>query len=53
MDNPAHAWWNFGYMGIFGCVFLEQIGVPIPAFPALLGAGALSIAGEDGVKSLI
>ncbi|HEY0256238.1 MAG TPA: VTT domain-containing protein, partial [Candidatus Methylacidiphilales bacterium] len=27
-------------------VFLEQIGVPIPAFPALLGAGALVASGE-------
>jgi membrane protein DedA with SNARE-associated domain/rhodanese-related sulfurtransferase len=44
--NSAHAWWNFGYTGIFACVFLEQIGVPIPAFPALLGAGALVAAGE-------
>jgi membrane protein DedA with SNARE-associated domain/rhodanese-related sulfurtransferase len=45
--NPAvHAWWNWGYMGIFACVFLEQIGLPIPAFPALLGAGALVATGE-------
>jgi membrane protein DedA with SNARE-associated domain/rhodanese-related sulfurtransferase len=44
--NATHAWWDFGYMGIFVCVFLEQIGVPIPAFPALLGAGALVAAGE-------
>jgi membrane protein DedA with SNARE-associated domain/rhodanese-related sulfurtransferase len=47
MMNPeTHAWWNFGYTGIFACVFLEQIGVPIPAFPALLGAGALVATGE-------
>ena len=47
MINPAaQAWWNFGYTGIFACVFLEQIGVPIPAFPALLGAGALVATGE-------
>ena len=41
MNEPAHAWWDFGYAGIFVCVFLEQIGVPFPAFPALLAAGAL------------
>jgi membrane protein DedA with SNARE-associated domain/rhodanese-related sulfurtransferase len=46
MDTAQHAWWNFGYTGIFACVFLEQIGVPIPAFPALLGAGALVATGE-------
>ncbi|HEX3800621.1 MAG TPA: VTT domain-containing protein [Verrucomicrobiae bacterium] len=45
--NPTpHAWWDFGYLGVAGCVFLEQIGVPIPAFPALLAAGALSVSGE-------
>jgi membrane protein DedA with SNARE-associated domain/rhodanese-related sulfurtransferase len=44
--SPSHAWWDFGYAGIFGCVFLEQIGVPIPAFPALLAAGALVASGE-------
>jgi membrane protein DedA with SNARE-associated domain/rhodanese-related sulfurtransferase len=44
----AHSsyWWDFGYYGIFGCVFLEQIGIPIPAFPALLAAGALISTGE-------
>lgn len=46
MDPSPHAWWDFGYAGIFGCVFLEQIGVPIPSFPALLGAGALVASGE-------
>ncbi|MCE0485015.1 MAG: VTT domain-containing protein [Methylacidiphilales bacterium] len=46
MNESPHAWWDFGYAGIFGCVFLEQIGVPIPAFPALLAAGALAASGE-------
>ena len=46
MNQTPHAWWDFGYAGIFGCVFLEQIGVPIPAFPALLAAGALVASGE-------
>ncbi len=46
MNHSGHAWWDFGYAGIFACVFLEQIGVPIPAFPALLGAGALVASGE-------
>lgn len=45
--HAAHtAWWNFGYYGVFACVFLEQIGVPIPAFPALLAAGALVASGD-------
>lgn len=46
MNQTPHAWWDFGYAGIFGCVFLEQIGVPIPAFPALLAAGALAATGD-------
>lgn len=46
MNPAAHAWWDFGYAGVFACVFLEQIGVPIPAFPALLGAGALVASGD-------
>jgi membrane protein DedA with SNARE-associated domain/rhodanese-related sulfurtransferase len=46
MSASPHAWWDFGYAGVFGCVFLDQIGVPIPAFPALLGAGALVASGE-------
>jgi len=46
MNPSSHAWWDFGYAGLFVCVFLEQIGVPIPAFPALLGAGALITSGE-------
>src|SRR5215472_8781633 len=31
---------------VFGAVFVEQIGVPLPAFPWLLAAGALSAMGE-------
>jgi len=46
MSPAHHAWWDFGYAGIFVCVFLEQVGLPIPAFPALLGAGALVASGE-------
>jgi membrane protein DedA with SNARE-associated domain/rhodanese-related sulfurtransferase len=46
MGSSPHAWWDWGYGGIFICVFLEQIGVPIPAFPALIAAGALVSSGE-------
>jgi membrane protein DedA with SNARE-associated domain len=31
-----------GYLLLFGFVFAEQIGLPIPAIPILLGAGALA-----------
>jgi membrane protein DedA with SNARE-associated domain/rhodanese-related sulfurtransferase len=46
MHSPSHAWWDLGYYGVFACVFLEQAGVPIPAFPALVAAGALVASGE-------
>jgi len=46
MNSLPHPWWDFGYYGVFACVFLEQMGVPIPAFPALLAAGALVASGE-------
>ena len=32
---------HYGYLLIFGWVFTEQIGIPIPAIPVLLAAGAL------------
>jgi len=35
-----------GYAVLFACVFAEQIGLPIPAIPILLAAGALAGAGE-------
>jgi membrane protein DedA with SNARE-associated domain/rhodanese-related sulfurtransferase len=46
MGTSSHPWWDWGYGGIFICVFLEQVGVPIPALPALLAAGALIGSGE-------
>ena len=46
MGSSPHPWWDWGYGGVFICVFLEQIGVPIPAFPALMAAGALVSSGE-------
>ena len=32
---------RYGYVLIFGWVFTEQIGIPVPAIPVLLAAGAL------------
>lgn len=32
---------RYGYVLIFGWVFVEQIGIPLPAIPVLLAAGAL------------
>ena len=35
-----------GYLLLFGYVLLQQIGVPLPAAPVLLAAGAMARAGE-------
>jgi len=32
---------HYGYVLIFGWVFVEQIGIPLPSIPVLLAAGAL------------
>src|SRR6266852_7317531 len=33
---------RYGYVVVFGWVFAEQIGLPIPAMPVLLAAGAMA-----------
>lgn len=42
MSLPTAILLTYGYVLIFGWVFLEQIGLPLPATPVLLAAGALS-----------
>jgi membrane protein DedA with SNARE-associated domain/rhodanese-related sulfurtransferase len=42
MALPTHILLVYGYLLIFGWVFLEQIGLPLPAAPVLLAAGALT-----------
>ncbi len=37
---------NHGPLIVFGVVFLEQMGLPLPAVPVLLAAGALSATGK-------
>jgi membrane protein DedA with SNARE-associated domain len=37
---------NYGYSLVFGVLFLEQLGLPIPAAPVLILAGALSASGK-------
>jgi len=41
MDAIIAVLTRYGYWVIFGTVFAEQIGLPIPAIPVLLAAGAL------------
>jgi len=42
MPLPTAILLTYGYFLIFGWVLLEQIGLPLPATPVLLAAGALS-----------
>lgn len=37
---------QYGYVMLFGFVLAEQVGLPVPAVPALLGVGALAGAGR-------
>jgi len=38
---------KYGYLVIFGTAFAEQIGLPVPALPLLIGMGALSRSGDS------
>src|ERR1051325_8276619 len=38
---------NYGLPLVFGAVFVEQIGIPLPAIPWLLAVGALSATGRS------
>ena len=42
MSLPTAILLTYGYLLIFGWVLLEQLGLPLPATPVLLAAGALS-----------
>src|ERR1035437_7774109 len=42
MALPEHILLVYGYFLLFGWVLVEQLGIPLPATPVLLAAGALS-----------
>ena len=42
MALPTHVVLMYGYLLLFGWMLVEQLGVPLPAAPVLLAAGALS-----------
>ena len=46
MSGPLGVLVRYGYAVVFGWVFAEQIGLPVPAVPVLLAAGALSGSGQ-------
>jgi membrane protein DedA with SNARE-associated domain/rhodanese-related sulfurtransferase len=43
MNQLAHLIQSYGVLIVFGAVLLEQIGLPVPAFPVLIAAGALAV----------
>ena len=43
MAQLSHLIHTYGALIVFGTVLLEQIGLPIPAFPVLIVAGALAV----------
>jgi len=46
MALPEHILLVYGYFLLFAWVFIEQLGIPLPATPVLLAAGALSVDGQ-------
>ena len=42
MELPTHILIMYGYLLLFAWVLMEQLGIPLPAMPVLLAAGALS-----------
>ena len=46
MELPTQILLSYGYLLLFAWVLVEQLGVPLPAAPVLLAAGALSAEGS-------
>lgn len=42
MELPTHILLMYGYLVLFGWVLIEQVGIPLPATPVLMAAGALT-----------
>jgi membrane protein DedA with SNARE-associated domain len=53
MDNALDTLVRYGYLVVFGSVLAEQIGIPIPAIPFLLAAGALAGSGRLSLALLL
>ncbi len=46
MTNILQFLLRHGYVVLFGAVFIEQLGIPIPSAPIMLAAGALAAGGK-------
>ena len=49
MALPTHILLTYGYLLLFAWVLVEQLGIPLPAAPVLLAAGAISADGPINV----
>jgi membrane protein DedA with SNARE-associated domain len=46
MELPTHILLTYGYVLLFVWVLIEQLGIPLPATPVILAAGALTVDGH-------
>ena len=53
MDDILSFTVQHGYAILFAWILLDQLGLPVPAIPALLGAGALARSGELDLAGVI
>src|SRR3989475_11091741 len=53
MDAVVDVLVQYGYVVVFGWVFAEQIGLPLPAVPVLLAAGAVAGNGRLSVALVL
>jgi len=51
-DNLASVVSDYGLMVVFVNVFIEQIGIPVPAIPTLVVAGAFAAAGKLSILAV-
>jgi membrane protein DedA with SNARE-associated domain/rhodanese-related sulfurtransferase len=53
MSNLLPFLLQHGYIVVFGAAFAEQMGLPLPAVPLLIGMGALSRSGDFDLKLVV
>jgi len=53
MSDLLHFVLKYGYIVVFASAFAEQIGLPFPAVPLLIGMGALSRSGQSSFADVV
>jgi len=44
---------EYGYVVLFVLIFLDQVGLPLPSIPVILGAGALAGTGDMNIYLVV